>query len=175
MRIAIVLALSGFICLPVIAQGGSPVIAAQNGTEQSSQSPRKIQAELEADDPVVMGYVLNCLRKIERMEALYPPSEGGRPVYGNLLFSFDITATGVLVNVRLEASSGRPSLDHAAVRSLMKASPFPGFPESLKERADVISIGARFSYQENAVLVVPHAFGTSNPPLQRGAPQAARP
>ena len=175
MRIAIVLALSGFSFLPVTAHGESPVITEQNGIEQSSQSPRKIQAELEADDLVVKGYVINCLRKIERIETLYPPSEAGRPVYGNLLVSFEVTAAGMLVNVRLEASSGRASLDHAAVRSLRKASPFPRFPESLKERADAISIGAKFSYQENTVSVVPYSFGTPNPPLQRDAPQAARP
>ncbi len=61
-------------------------------------------------------------------------------LYGSLRLLVAVNANGTLAEVRVLKSSGRDSLDRAAIRIVQQAAPFEPFPTAIRRDTDILEI-----------------------------------
>lgn len=92
------------------------------------------------------SYVDACLQRIlETANRFYPDAARGR-LYGTLLASFSIHASGELGEVEIIRSSGHEILDDAILEAITRSAPFPPFPPDVAQEADVLTIGRTYAF-----------------------------
>ncbi|HNZ29379.1 MAG TPA: energy transducer TonB, partial [Candidatus Goldiibacteriota bacterium] len=63
---------------------------------------------------------------------------------GKSMVAFSINRDGTVKDVRLFSSSGNDILDREAVENIMRASPFPKLPDTVKEETLALEIAISF-------------------------------
>ncbi len=84
-------------------------------------------------------YIEDWRQKVERIGSLNYP-EAARGIYGALLMTVSIRADGSVEKIEINKSSGKRTLDDAAVRIVQLASPYSPFPADISRDTDVLSI-----------------------------------
>ncbi len=87
------------------------------------------------------------LRQRIRKAMVYHSGDSWRYVEGVAKVSFSIDSRGRLKQVFLKTSSGEPCLDRAALQGIKSASPFPPFPEGLKEDIIFLNVDLIFKVE----------------------------
>lgn len=114
--------------------------------EEYNQRPRRAFIGSRAQEYRFAQYVEDWRLKVERIGNLnYPDSARGR-LYGSLVLTVSIRADGSLEAVEVRRSSGHQVLDRAAERIVNMASPFAGFPASIKRDTDILVITRTWTF-----------------------------
>ena len=74
----------------------------------------------------------------------YPQQARQNGIGGKSMVAFSINRDGTVKDVRLFASSGNDILDREAVENIMRASPFPKLPDTVKEETLALEIAISF-------------------------------
>jgi protein TonB len=114
--------------------------------EEYNQRPRKKFIGARVEEYRFAQYVEDWRQKIERIGNLnYPDAAKGR-LYGSLVLTVIIKATGDLERVEVSRSSGKSLLDDAARRIVQMAAPYAAFPESIRRDTDVLEITRTWTF-----------------------------
>lgn len=114
--------------------------------EEYNKRPRKAFIGSRAQEFRFAQYVEDWRLKVERIGNLnYPDAARGR-VYGSLVLTVSIKADGNLEKVEVQRSSGHAILDRAAERIVKMASPYAGFPVSIKRDTDILVITRTWTF-----------------------------
>ncbi len=114
--------------------------------EEYNQRPRKKFLGARVEEFRFAQYVEDWRQKVERIGNLnYPDAAKGR-LYGSLVLTVVIKASGELERVELNRSSGQRLLDEAALRIVQMASPYAAFPESIRRDTDVLEITRTWTF-----------------------------
>jgi protein TonB len=114
--------------------------------EEYNQRPRKKFIGARVEEYRFAQYVEDWRQKIERIGNLnYPEAAKGR-LYGSLVLTVVIKATGDLDHVEVSRSSGKSLLDDAARRIVQMAAPYGAFPESIRRDTDVLEITRTWTF-----------------------------
>jgi protein TonB len=114
--------------------------------DEDARRPRKKFIGARAKEHRFAQYVEDWRLKVERVGTLNYPEEARGRVYGSLLLSVTIAASGAVDRVAVHRSSGHKLLDEAAVRIVRLAAPFAPFPPDIARDTDVIEITRTWSF-----------------------------
>jgi protein TonB len=114
--------------------------------DEYNQRPRKKFIGARVEEYRFAQYVEDWRQKIERIGNLnYPDAAKGR-LYGSLVLTVVIKATGDLERVEVSRSSGKSLLDDAARRIVQMSAPYAAFPESIRRDTDVLEITRTWTF-----------------------------
>lgn len=114
--------------------------------EEYNQRPRKKFIGARVEEFRFAQYVEDWRQKVERIGNLnYPDAAKGR-LYGSLVLTVVIKASGELERVELNRSSGQRLLDEAALRIVQMAAPYAAFPEAIRRDTDVLEITRTWTF-----------------------------
>ncbi len=103
--------------------------------------PRQLIISASTRESRIAAYLDGWKRRVERVGTMnLPPLE---KLSRNPIVSVTISESGQLTEVIIEAGSGSPELDMAAVNILRMAAPFDAFPEFMRSDYDTL----KFSYE----------------------------
>ena len=106
-----------------------------------AQRPRKAFVTARTRQSPAAVYMHDWVRSVERIgNTNYPQAAREQGLSGALVLVVAIRPDGSLHEVRVRASSGEPVLDAAARRIVRLAAPFEPFPETLREKTDILYI-----------------------------------
>jgi len=132
-------------------------------TEAYAKRPREITLTASTKEAVEAGYLAQWVNRIEHVGNLnYPAEAEVQKINGSLRLNVRINATGQVIDVKVSRASGHPILDQAAKRIVRLASPFPPFPQKLRDKADQIVIVRTWEFKSNRLTT------DSNDSEQRG-------
>lgn len=119
-------------------------------TQEFAKRPREKYINSRTKEHVAASYMRKWIDRVERIGNLnYPDAAIRNKLSGTLIMDVVINDKGDLVEYNLQRSSGHKVLDDAARRIVTLASPFPKFPEKLKQEADVIHITRSWVFETN--------------------------
>ena len=119
-------------------------------TVDYAKRPRSITLTASTRKVVEAGYLAAWVQKIEHTGNLNYPAEARiKKIDGQLRLSVRLNASGEILEVNINQSSGSSLLDQAAKRILRLAEPFAPFSEELRERADQIVIIRTWKFKSN--------------------------
>lgn len=109
--------------------------------------PRRMFVGARAQEFTFAQYVEDWRIKVERVGNMnYPEAAKRNNLYGTLILTVNIHDSGALESVQVERSSGSRVLDAAAVRIVEMAAPFPPFPESMRQKVDILGITRSWTF-----------------------------
>ena len=115
-----------------------------------AKRPKTITLTASTRKAVEASYLASWVKKVEHTGNLnYPAEARQKKLDGRLRMSVRINASGEVLDVKINNSSGTSLLDEAAKRILRIAQPFPPFPDELRERADQIVIIRTWDFKSN--------------------------
>jgi len=115
-------------------------------TNEYNQRPRVKRFGARVEEYRFAQYVEDWRQKIERIGNLnYPDAAKGR-LYGSLVLTVVIKASGELERVEVNRSSGKSLLDDAARRIVQMSAPYAPFPESIRRDTDVLEITRTWTF-----------------------------
>jgi periplasmic protein TonB len=99
-------------------------------------------------------YIEDWRHKIERIGELnYPQAARDQRIYGSLVVTVSIKASGVLEKVEINRPSGWRILDEAALHIVKLAAPFAPFPPDIARDTDILSITRTWTFTRSDQLV----------------------
>ncbi len=99
-------------------------------------------------------YIEDWRVKVERVGELnYPQAARDQKIYGNLVVTVSIKASGALDKIEVNRSSGQKVLDEAAIHIVKLAAPFAKFPDNIAKDTDILSITRTWSFTRSDRLV----------------------
>ncbi len=114
--------------------------------EEYNQRPRKKFIGARVEEYRFAQYVEDWRQKIERIGNLnYPDAAKGR-LYGSLVLTVVIKASGELERVEVSRPSGQPLLDDAARRIVRMAAPYAAFPDAIRRDTDILEITRTWTF-----------------------------
>ena len=114
--------------------------------EEYNQRPRKKFIGARVEEYRFAQYVEDWRLKIERIGNLnYPAAAKGR-LYGSLVLTVVIKASGELERVEVSRPSGQPLLDDAARRIVRMAAPYAAFPDAIRRDTDILEITRTWTF-----------------------------
>lgn len=90
--------------------------------------------------------------KIEKLGTSNFPEQGGHKLYGDLIMTMTIDASGRLLDASIVRSSGDPVLDRQARAIVRAAAPFGHFTPAMLREADQIVVVSRFRFTREQSL-----------------------
>jgi periplasmic protein TonB len=115
-----------------------------------AKRPKTITLTASTRKAVEASYLASWVKKVEHTGNLnYPAEARQQQLDGRLRMSVWLNASGEVLDVKINNSSGTSILDEAAKRILRIAQPFPPFPDELRERADQIVIIRTWDFKSN--------------------------
>lgn len=121
--------------------------------EAYAQMPRHDYVTANTREHVTAAYEEAWRLKVERVGNLNYPDEAKRGrLAGTLLLDVAIRADGTLHSTKVVRSSGVQVLDDAAVRIVQMAAPFAPFPETLREKTDILHIIRAWQFETDNSL-----------------------
>ena len=81
-----------------------------------------------------------------------PPEAKAQGLTGQLTLDVAVRSDGTLLSITLLQSSGSALLDNTARRIVMLAAPFEPFPESLRQRYDILHIVRTWEFDKSRQL-----------------------
>jgi periplasmic protein TonB len=115
--------------------------------DEYQKRPRRMFVGARAQEFTFAQYVEDWRIKVERVGNMnYPEAAKRNNLYGTLILTVNIHDSGALESVQVERSSGSRVLDAAAVRIVEMAAPFPPFPESMRQKVDILGITRSWTF-----------------------------
>ena len=93
-----------------------------NAQRQEAELSALLASDAAASRSKALAAWADKIRDRIRSNIVLPPGIQGNP---EALFAIDLLPTGEVLNVRVSKSSGRPALDDAIYRAILKSSPLP--------------------------------------------------
>jgi len=101
---------------------------------------------LDTNELRFFSYFAKIKKEIEE-QWRYPEKAALRGQHGSLALIFVLDQTGKVKEIRFWKTSGYELLDLAAKDAILKADPFPPFPEHLRRERSILRINVRFIYE----------------------------
>jgi periplasmic protein TonB len=120
--------------------------------EEYNQRPRRKFIGARTQEYRFAQYVEDWRQKIERIGNLNYPDAARGKVYGSLVLTVVIKASGELERVEINRSSGKPVLDQAAQRIVRLAAPYAAFPDAIRADTDLLEITRTWSFTQTDQL-----------------------
>lgn len=126
--------------------------------ENYNKRPKKTQISPNTKQVQYAEYYIALQKRIEQVGTLNFPEQNGKKLYGELIVYIPVFHDGSIYDreggPRVEASSGNPALDKAAVRIVRSAAPFGRFPANMRSagKDDVWEIVTRFKFTRDKGL-----------------------
>lgn len=118
--------------------------------EAYAKRPRQEYITANTREHVTAAYEEAWRTKVERVGNLNYPNEAKRKnLSGVLVLDVAIAADGRLVEAKVVRSSGHPALDDGAMRIVRLAAPFAPFPDSMRERMDIVHIIRAWQFESD--------------------------
>ncbi len=109
--------------------------------------PRRMFVGARAKEFTFAQYVEDWRIKIERVgNQNYPEAAKRNSLYGTLLLTVNIFASGEIESIQIERSSGSKVLDAAAIKIVEMSAPFPRFPEAIRKKVDILGITRSWTF-----------------------------
>ncbi len=125
-------------------------------TEAYAKRPREITLTASTREAVEAGYLAQWVNRIEHIGNLnYPAEAEVNKISGDLRLNVRINAAGQVIDTHVSRASGHPILDQAARRIVRLASPFPPFPQKLRDKADQIVIVRTWDFKSSRLTTKP--------------------
>jgi protein TonB len=80
------------------------------------------------------------------------PQQGGKKLYGELMMTVTVDATGHVRETEIEQSSGNPTLDRQARAIVRSAAPFGPFDKEMRRQSDLIVVVSHFKFTRDDTL-----------------------
>ncbi|MDQ8023768.1 MAG: energy transducer TonB [Moraxellaceae bacterium] len=119
------------------------------------QSPRKKFVGARTQEYRFAQYVEDWRTKIERLGTLHFPKSNNGKLYGSVLLSTEIAASGEITALRVERSSGQAELDRHALCVAYSSSPMPAFTPEMQKDTDILVITRTWTFTNERVPVQP--------------------
>jgi protein TonB len=104
-------------------------------------------------EAVYATYMNDWVDRVERFGNLnYPDESRINKLYGDVLLEVLIRADGSVQNINIVRSSGKVTLDDAAVRIVQLSAPYPPFSEALRKELDALRIMRTFRFSKGNKL-----------------------
>ena len=126
--------------------------------EAYNKRPKKTQITARTREANYAIYYKSLQEKIEKLGTLNFPQQDGKKLYGELIVYIPVFQDGSIYEkeggARVEASSGNPALDHAALAIVRRAAPFGSFPASMRSSGsnEVWEVITRFRFTHQETL-----------------------
>ncbi len=114
--------------------------------EEYQQRPRKRSFGARVEEYRFAQYIEDWRQKVERIGNLNYPEAARGKLYGSLVLTVVIKASGDLDRVELNRSSGQKLLDDAALRIVKMAAPYPAFPKAISRDTDILEISRTWTF-----------------------------
>ncbi|MEZ5593236.1 MAG: TonB family protein [Gammaproteobacteria bacterium] len=126
-------------------------LARSPGASRPSRRSKTIAAD---DKTTLEGFYAEKWRlQIQSLGNQYmPPEAKAQGLTGQLTLDVAVRSDGTLLSITLLRSSGSVLLDNAARRIVMLAAPFEPFPESLRQRYDILHIVRTWEFDKSRQL-----------------------
>lgn len=108
--------------------------------EDYNKRPRKKFLGARAEEYRFAQYIEDWRQKIERVGTLNYPEAARGKLYGSLVLTVSINASGQIDRIDINRSSGHKVLDDAARRIVQMASPYAAFPPDIRRDTDILEI-----------------------------------
>ena len=120
--------------------------------EQSNKRPHKRYFSPSTRESDFAVYYDQMRQRIESFGTKHFPTYQGRKLYGSLIITVTVNASGQVVSVDVVEGSGQSELDRRAKAIVMSSGPFPIFTASLSSKAEQIALISKFSFTESGAL-----------------------
>ncbi len=114
--------------------------------------PKKRFVSPATQESIYAVYYDQLRRKVERMGTEHFPQADGHKLYGELILTLTVNASGQLIHIELSSSSGQPVLDRQAVLIAKASAPFKPFSPEMRREADQIVVVSRFRFTRDETL-----------------------
>ncbi|MBI5331589.1 MAG: energy transducer TonB [Betaproteobacteria bacterium] len=115
--------------------------------DEYNKRPRRAFVGARAQEYTFAQYVEDWRIKVERIGNLnYPEAARQNGLHGTLILTANVRADGSLESVQIDRSSGSKVLDAAAVRIVEMSAKFPPFPESMRQKVDILGITRTWAF-----------------------------
>jgi len=119
--------------------------------EKQASAPRKMYVTAASTKKSTAAeYMLNWVRKVERVGNLNPPQLDDAS--GSLVMVVGINQHGTVTDMAIKRSSGRKSLDDAALGIVRQAAPFDRMSPALANETDIIYITRTWQFNGDQTL-----------------------
>ncbi|MBB3213785.1 protein TonB [Herbaspirillum sp. Sphag1AN] len=126
--------------------------------EAYNKRPKKTQITARTREANYAIYYKSLQEKIEKLGTLNFPQQDGKKLYGELIVYIPVFQDGSIYEkeggARVEASSGNPVLDRAALAIVRRSAPFGSFPASMRSSGsnEVWEVITRFRFTHQDTL-----------------------
>jgi protein TonB len=121
--------------------------------EEYQKRPRRMFVGARAQEFSFAHYVEDWRIKVERVGNMnYPEAAKRNSLYGSLMLTVNIFASGEIESIHIDRSSGSKVLDAAAIKIVELAAPFPPFPEALRKKTDILGITRSWTFTRSDQL-----------------------
>jgi len=126
--------------------------------EAYNKRPKKTQITARTREANYAIYYKSLQEKIEKLGTLNFPQQDGKKLYGELIVYIPVFQDGSIYEkeggARVEASSGNPALDRAALAIVRRSAPFGSFPASMRSSSsnEVWEVITRFRFTHQDTL-----------------------
>ncbi len=115
--------------------------------------PRRRFVGARAKEFTFAQYVEDWRIRIEQVgNQNYPEAAKRNSLYGTLLLTVNIYASGKIESIQIERSSGSKVLDAAAIKIVEMSAPFPRFPEAIRKKVDILGITRSWTFTRSDQL-----------------------
>lgn len=124
-----------------------------NSQKHTPNGLRKIFVGARTGDPVLTDYLDRWGKTIEKIGTEhYPEQARQKKIYGSIQATVEIDATGKLLSVEINRSSGHAILDDAVKNIVQRAAPFERFPTDISQKADILSVTRTWTFTTKEAL-----------------------
>jgi len=126
--------------------------------EAYNKRPKKTQITARTREANYAIYYKSLQEKIEKLGTLNFPQQDGKKLYGELIVYIPVFQDGSIYEkeggAKVEASSGNPVLDRAALAIVRRSAPFGSFPASMRSSGsnEVWEVITRFRFTHQDTL-----------------------
>ena len=121
--------------------------------KNTSQQNNELTLNSNTREYIAAGYIKQWIEKVESIgNTNLPPS--ARNLTGEVILEVRIDKSGKNLGNRVLRSSGHPSLDNAALKSVILALPFEHFSQDLAKKIDTLNIVRTWRYNDNRLSTV---------------------
>jgi len=126
--------------------------AIERQIEQQNAKPRRRFIGPSTREAAYALYYDKLRSKIETLGTRDFPQSDGRKLYGSLIMSMTIDASGRLLASDVLQTSGNPTLDRQARAIVQAAQPYGRFSQAMLRQADQIVVISRFRFTREQLL-----------------------
>jgi len=126
----------------------SPEIPVPGGVEMETAAAAAGESAPAGADPLVRHAYYDQIRKKVANHQSYPRVARLQGLQGKVLVSFLLSKEGLIIESKVETSSGYEILDRAALEAVRSAQPYPPFPASFPPQPLCVEISLVYDLKE---------------------------